>query len=591
MLIKSSLHAAGVTALLLVGPVFISATGWGQWQARLVKDMIPGSEGAVPQRFEIGNSQAYFIADVPSFQDYRLYRTDGSAEGTYELCPAYFYYKGGPVSLLATIGDRAVFVRNDAGALQLWQSDGTVAGTTMVKDLAVSATDTVNGPTNFFSTGKRVFFTLGQGLMYCTDGTPSGTAFVKDFSTEYSGITKKFCSYNGDLCFLAGSIYEKVDVWCSDGTPEGTRPVWQPGTSSNYEITGLWSMPDGLYVADRHIYSDAKLNIYAMELWRIVPQGGLIQRVYGQENENPNFVHGVNNLAALNGQVYFSILGAQQLWKTAGGGQAVEIVDIPAVGCGGGSCVPSLYYLTATSRALVFQANTLTNVTELWTSDGTAGGTALLKDFSYGSQTTSIDFRPFSNSDPLLFVWDSTSSTYSLWKTDGTDAGTEKVLQFSNSKPWAESVRMFKGGYLLPYSLPATGLEPCLLYKGPFAITRQPVATGMVALNTDVHYTIAVPEWARPVTQYQWMLNGTPISGAQGSSLDILSVQYTDQGNYTCRVTYNDGSGDVALVSNPVFLQVVARVPALSIPLMLLLSVLLCMVAGAALVVGKSCRG
>lgn len=584
MVIKSYVHVVSVSVVFLVGFVLVSAPGWGQWDSRLIKDMKPGADGAPLQRIEVANSLAYFISEY-TFQDYRLYRTDGTSTGTYEISPVYYYYRGGPAPLLAAIGHRAVFVRNNADTLQLCQSDGTVTGTTVVKDL-VSSTDTVNGPTNFISAGSRVFFTLGQGLLYRTDGTVQGTVFVKDLYAEYgetspgnlpSGFTREFCVYEDDLCFVAGNIYDTVDVWYSDGTPGGTWPVWQPG--ADYEITGLWSMPDGLYVAASHNYFDSALPgfVYAKELWHISPHNGLAQRVYHQENDQQ--FYGVHDLAVLNGQVYFSVYSAQQLWKTSGGVPAVKITEIPAPGCGP-SCMPSIKNLTSTSRALVFAAQTLAAGTELWMSDGTAQGTRLLKDFTPGSLSTTIEFYPFADSDPLVLPWNSESGTYSLWRTDGTDMGTEELLQLDNSMPWRESVRRYMGGYLLSCSRPETGLEPYLLYKGPFAITRQPMRTGIAELNSDVTYAIEVSEWARPWTQYQWMLNGSPLTGEVGPELIILPVQYTDQGDYTCRVTYNDGSGDVTLVSDSVSLQVVAKLPALSVSMTLLLLGLLCMVAG-----------
>jgi ELWxxDGT repeat protein len=525
-----------------------------------------------------GGKLAYFITNKSPDGDYRLNVTDGTSAGTAELCPLGFYNSsvddGRPA--LAALGDRAFFMRNNAGLLQLWQSDGTPAGTAPIMGMGDPYND-ANAPGHLIAVGKQVFFTRGAGLLYRSDGTVPGTFLIKDFYAEY-GVTngavgysfsRNFCDRDGQLYFTVGDPMDpQIAVWRSDGTPGGTCRVWQPG--KRYDITDLWNTPDGLYLA-----TSTESRTTACELWRINPDTGAAQRVFSTDKMERQ----VLGLVWLNGQAYFSVLETQQLWKTTGGAQAVVVAEIP--GPSGLTYKPTLGRLAATSGALVFM--TATAGIELWTSDGTAGGTHLLKEFTPGPQSSEVSFVPFADGDLFVGVKGDSFSVFPLWKTDGTEAGTVQALELP-CMPSSTSVCEFGGGYLLQYSTPETGYELGFLYERSLAITQQPSSPGVTEVNSAIRLTVGVSEWARPLAQYQWMLNGFPIDGATAPDLVISSVQFASAGLYTCRVVVDDGGDNTILVSNAARLTVVEKLPALNAPLRGVLSLLLCFAGGVAMV-------
>lgn len=582
--IKFRTFVKPVFFLVFVGIFLTTSPAWPQWNLRLVKDTKPGISGDHIQRFVTTNELAFYVGGNNYFQDYRLYRTDGSVSGTFEVCPKGYYSTLGfdETFGLATTYDRAIFTRNNSGTLQLWQSDGTIAGTTYLMDFG-NPYDSLNvNPNNFISAGHQVFFTKIPGLLYRSDGSISGTYLVKDFYEEFGiadpltqgqAFTRHFCLYDGFLYFTAGEpMNPQISIWCSDGTDSGTKSIWQPGTE--YDITGLWSTPDGLYAATEHSYFDYDIPgfVDARELWRILPINNTAQRVYYQNDVHKH--HGVLALTHLNGQIYFSVYDAQQIWKTAGGSQATMVAEIPTPT--GLSYAPSISPLEATNTSIIFRAQTAAEGIELWSSDGTAGGTHLLRDFNPGTQSSEMTFIPFSNGELFISAQDTMSSTTSyILKTDGTDIGTIQVL-LSPVHIEPTNICQFNDGYLLMSRNSTVGIEPFFLYEGNFSIIKQPTPIGPVEVNSMAKFTVEVPLWAKPCTTYQWFLNNVPINSATDSQLIIPVVQYPNSGSYACRVTYNEGVDDLTVLSNSVYLSVVEEMSATSILMLIFLMILFC---------------
>lgn len=74
---------------------------------------------------------------------------------------------------------------------------------------------------------------------------------------------------------------------------------------------------------------------------------------------------------------------------------------------------------------ILFVANTATSGVELWKTDGTTGGTLLLKDINAG--TAGSNPSMFTNYNGQVYFIASNGGSYGIWKTDGTTAGTVLV--------------------------------------------------------------------------------------------------------------------------------------------------------------------
>ena len=74
---------------------------------------------------------------------------------------------------------------------ELWKSDGTEAGTAMVKDIRRGSDGSY--PSFLTSVGRRLFFTADDGVagteLWVSDGTASETRLVKDIRAGSSPRT------------------------------------------------------------------------------------------------------------------------------------------------------------------------------------------------------------------------------------------------------------------------------------------------------------------------------------------------------------------------------------------------------------------
>src|SRR5205823_6133302 len=121
-----------------------------------------------------------------------------------------------------------------AHGTQLWATDGTAAGTTMLTNVNVA-----NGrlkPSNLTAVGNTLYFTGGDShgvQLWKSDGTIAGTTFV----TSSNDGLPNFGIYPSTLTNVAGTLYFTgldlklgAQVFTSDGTAAGTAPVTTIGT-------------------------------------------------------------------------------------------------------------------------------------------------------------------------------------------------------------------------------------------------------------------------------------------------------------------------------------------------------------------------
>ncbi len=145
------------------------------------------------------------------------------------------------VSNIARVGDAVYFSAADGqNGTELWTSDGTAAGTHLVKDIFQGVSS--SSPARLTSAGGLLFFTIsGLTQLWRSDGTEAGTFLLRSFSSLGLGT-----SFQGMFFFGADG-----QLWKSDGTPSGTVPVKDtPG--STLENPGAFTV-----VGDRLFFTAA----------------------------------------------------------------------------------------------------------------------------------------------------------------------------------------------------------------------------------------------------------------------------------------------------------------------------------------------
>jgi ELWxxDGT repeat protein len=149
---------------------------------------------------------------------------------------------------------------------QLWKSDGTAAGTQLVREFI----DTKNNPrAQLVSLGDRVIFSVDDGVHgvepWVADS--SGARLLRDISSGSSDADGFFVA-DGIAYFAATDERHGRELWQTDGTPEGTKLVADifAGTSSS-SPEELTRVGDTLYFSAR---SSTGRELWAYELPRDV---------------------------------------------------------------------------------------------------------------------------------------------------------------------------------------------------------------------------------------------------------------------------------------------------------------------------------
>ena len=313
-----------------------------------------------------------------------------------------------PTNLTAS-GTRAVFAGLDATGNELWGSDGTPAGTARLKDIR---TDTLSSaPTNFVAGPGGTFVFLathpeyGRELFF-SDGTAAGTRLVKDINTGSGGSTIEYLVRGYDAWyFKADNGTNGHELWRTDGTPDGTRMVLdhRPGSAGGfpYNLTPLGDklVFDAVVPAPPGTPATRATYVSSGVVGEPFVEIGPGNSPYAAE------------FARAGNRVFFT--AGTELWVTDGtAGNTMSL---------GGMLASALSYnprFTAVGDAMYF----ISGAGDLWRSDGTVAGTAMLVDL------TQSTFNLAALGNRLFF-----QSGSELWQTDGTMPGTTLVATLGGS--------------------------------------------------------------------------------------------------------------------------------------------------------------
>jgi ELWxxDGT repeat protein len=160
------------------------------YATQLVEDINPGPGSSNPQNFLLVNGVVYFTADDGT-SGVELWRTlPGGADvaRVKDLNPGAASGLS-PSSELVAMNGMLYFEGTDgASGFELWTTDGTDAGTVRVMDINPGAPDgmTLGVDSGFIAIDGTLFFvarTVSTGFeLWKTDGSAAGTVMVKDIN-------------------------------------------------------------------------------------------------------------------------------------------------------------------------------------------------------------------------------------------------------------------------------------------------------------------------------------------------------------------------------------------------------------------------
>lgn len=264
---------------------------------RMVKDINPGAAGSSIVYLTRLGDKVLFTANDGVYGN-EPWVSDGTEAGTFMIKDIHEIDSSDPIGYTQLDETRAVFAAKDfesetygdSGQKWLWITDGTEAGTKLLAQAECRWPGRVYDNNNrcepWMRVGRKVFFKAKdvenkyEEEVWVTDGTEAGTFMIKDINIEKtttgtasSSPTAFMNFYNEKLVFQAWTLDAAHEPWVSDGTPEGTYMVCDINPSKSASGAAVGSVPifPGYQPIDGRVSFRCKSTVYGNELMLLDP--------------------------------------------------------------------------------------------------------------------------------------------------------------------------------------------------------------------------------------------------------------------------------------------------------------------------------
>lgn len=429
--------------------------GYELWQTdgtevgtKRTTDILILNVGDVVDKSYVFNGELYFVGIIGQFESLQLMKTNGlNVEIVLENTPRvqFYFFNNKPYYLS---GGSLYSVENGASVLikQFVRSDINQPQVPQVIDDEL-----------IFFIKSNAFSSNENTLeVWLSDGTPNGTMKIKSIEGFPSGSTNKIYSYdkasivNGNLClFLVERITDNyfdtvIELWKTDGSESGTSFLKRVKESSVYSYSSFAS----------HLYSFQNGIVFISDDTELWYSDGT---EFGTEKILTSYFDTfsqTNFWGELNGKLYFGTGNNvnSRLWETDGtalGTQEVKVFNLPQY------ARPNQFYTY--NNTLYFVAN----YDQLWQSDGSDVGTNFVTDIpkpNYYANDQRIFLNSIVTSSGKIFFsnYDATTG-YELWVSNGTPETTNPLKNISTGSEGSASfeslsVRLGENIYFTAYN-------------------------------------------------------------------------------------------------------------------------------------------
>ncbi|MCB1035972.1 MAG: hypothetical protein KDD47_19275, partial [Acidobacteria bacterium] len=370
-----------------------------------VVDLVPGPSSSHPMRIRRSARRAYFYSGPD------LWQSDGTVRGTRRLTRSAS--NGNAIPL----GGFVYLDRLGEEGYELWRTNGTEAGTTLVKDIFPGFSTDPEDPEGVVANssfplplervGDRIVFTADDGIhgmtFWATDGTPAGTRRLADFAvgSEYPPLPEAIALAGQRLFAIAGN-----QLGVTDGTPEGTRLLLDPASCN---LLALKAFRGRLLALEAHT---GQSGSEVQSLWI---SDGTPEGTFEALEFPPDFEPGTQ-LTVAGSLVFLPIWTPEtglELWKSDLTTGSLSLVKDISPGLRSSNPIG----LRAVDGVLLFAARTPSEGYEVWRSDGSPEGTFSLGEIEPGAgSSTPGDFTPIA--DQVLFSAFRSDVGQELWAVD-----------------------------------------------------------------------------------------------------------------------------------------------------------------------------